>query len=132
VVRSAFCDQPGHGLAEVADLFFLLALAFAAHALGALAQQAAEGVGGFGQRGVVGAVHEVLRDDAALDVAVVAAADAQDGLVGAGVEFAGHFGVGGVELAQLGCRPRRWLRPRPACPGSSPRRRPWRAGLRRP
>jgi hypothetical protein len=37
-------------------------------------------------------VHEVLREHAALDVAVVAAADAQDGLVGAGVELAGHFG----------------------------------------
>jgi hypothetical protein len=81
-----------HGLAEVADLFFLLAFAFAAQHACAFAQQAAEGVGGFGQRGVVGAVHEVLRDDAALDVAVVAAADAQDGLVGAHVEFAGHFG----------------------------------------
>jgi hypothetical protein len=91
VVRSA-SDQPLHGLAEVADLFFLLALAFAAHDACAFAQQAAEGVGGFGQRGVVGAVNEVLRDDAALDVAVVVAADAQDGLVGAGVEFAGHFG----------------------------------------
>ena len=55
-------DQPVHGLAEVADFFFLLALAFAAHDAGALAQQAAEGVGGLGQRGVVGAVHEVLRD----------------------------------------------------------------------
>src|SRR3990167_1543498 len=82
-----FADQPLHGLAEVADFFFLLLFAFAAQGLGALAQQAAEGFSGFGQGGVVGAVHEVLRDDAALDVAVVAAADAQQGLVGAGVEL---------------------------------------------
>ncbi len=99
-----FLDEPGHGLAEVAHFLFALALAFAAQHPGAFAEQAAEGVGGFGQGGVIGAVHEVLRDDAALDVAVVAAADAQHGLVGAGVEFAGHFGghAGGGEFAQLG------------------------------
>jgi hypothetical protein len=112
-------DQPLHGLAEVADLFFLLALAFAAHHFGAFAEQAAEGVGGFGQGGVVGAVHKVLRDDAALDVAVVAAADAQNGLVGAHVELAGHFGrvpvvFSSCSLACSGGAPRR----RPRCPGS--------------
>jgi hypothetical protein len=48
-VALGFADQPAHGLAEVADLFFLLALAFAAHDAGAFVQQAAEGVGGFGQ-----------------------------------------------------------------------------------
>ncbi len=70
---------------------------------GAFAEQAAEGVGGFGQGGVVGACTSPACD-AALDVAVVAAADAQHGLVGAGVEFAGHFGghAGGSEFAQLG------------------------------
>jgi len=69
---SAWAIEPRHGFAEVAHLFFLLAFAFAAHHAGAFAQQAFEGVGGFGQGGVVGAVHEVLREHAAFYVAVVA------------------------------------------------------------
>jgi hypothetical protein len=69
-------QQPLHGDAEVADAFFFLALAFTAHDLGTVAQQAAEGVGGFGQGGVVGAVDEVLRQNTAFHIAVVAAADA--------------------------------------------------------
>ena len=36
-------------------------------------------------------MHEVLRDDAALDVAVMAAADAQNGLVSADIELASHL-----------------------------------------
>jgi hypothetical protein len=80
-----------------------MALAFAAHARARL-RRANRGrcLAAVGQRGVVGAVDEVLCDDAAFDVAVVAAADAQQGLVGAGVEFAGHFGwnAGAGEFAQ--------------------------------
>jgi hypothetical protein len=52
-------------------------LAFAARDLGAFAQQALKVWAAATSAGVVAAVHEVLRDDAALDVAVVAAADAQ-------------------------------------------------------
>jgi type I restriction enzyme R subunit len=85
--------QPGHRGAEVGDLLFLHLLAFAAAHDGIGAQQAQEGGAGAGQRGVVGAVQEVLADDAALDVAVVAAADAQQVLVGAGVEFGAHLGI---------------------------------------
>ena len=86
-------DEPGHGFAEIADLFFFGTLALATHDACAFAQQVFECVGRFGQRRVVGAVHKVLREHAALDVAMVAAADAQNRLVGAGVKFAGHFGI---------------------------------------
>ena len=54
-------NEPLHGLSEVADFFFLLLLALATRDLGAFAEQAAEGVCGFGQGGVVGAVHKIGR-----------------------------------------------------------------------
>ena len=70
---------------------------------------------------VVGAVHKVLRDDAALDVAVVAAADAQQGLVGAGVEFATTSAGAPVVSARAAwpAGPRRWLRRLARCRGEA-------------
>ena len=99
-----FTDEPMHGLAKVVGLFFFLSLAFTAHDFGAFTQQAAEGVGRFSQSAIVGTVHEILRDDAALDVAMMPAADAQQGLVGSHVKLSAHFGrnAGGVEFAQFG------------------------------
>jgi hypothetical protein len=49
-------------------------------------------------------VHEVLGDDAALDVAVVAAADAQQVLVGARVEFGRDLRVLDRGLQRAGAR----------------------------
>ena len=99
-----FADEPMHGLAEVVGLFFFLSLALTPHDFGAFTEQTAEGVGGFGQRAVVGTVHEVLRNDAALDVAVMPAADAKQWLVGADVKLCADFGrnASGVEFAQFG------------------------------
>ena len=48
-------------------------------------------------------MHKVLRQHAAFDIAVVAAADAQNRLVGAHVKLARHFGVGQLGL-QRGSR----------------------------
>ena len=95
-------NEPGHGFPEVVDFLFLLAFAFAARHFGALAQQALEGFGGFAQCGVVGTMNKVLGEYAALDVAVQAAADAQNRFVGARIKFACHFGIGQEGLQRGG------------------------------
>ena len=99
-----FGDQPAHGLAEVADLFGLGLFAFTACDLGAFGQQTGKAVRFGRQGGVVLAAHKVLREDGALDVAVVVAADAQDGVLGVWVEFRSHGSrhAGGGQFAQLG------------------------------
>src|SRR6185295_14901559 len=79
--------------AEVGHLLLLLLVALAALHDRLAREQALEGGAGLGERFVVGAVHKVGRDDAALDVAVVAAADAQHVLVGARVVLGGNLGV---------------------------------------
>ena len=50
------------------------------------------------------AAHELLGQDGALDIAVVMAADAQDGVLAVGVDLGRHIGrhAGGGQLAQLG------------------------------
>ncbi len=101
-------QQPFHRLAEIADFFLLLAFAFAAHHHRAVCQQTAERIGGIGQRRVIRTVGKVLGDDAAFGVAVVVAADAQQGLVGANVKLGVDFGryARGVEFPQLGLQQR--------------------------
>ena len=99
-------NQPGHRDAKVDHLLLLGALAFAAANDRAFAEQALEGLAGFAERSVIAAMHKVLRDHAALDVAVQPAADAQQVLVGAHIELRFHRGVDqrGLQLQCAGFR----------------------------
>ena len=84
-------NQPTHGNAKVADLFFFGFVALATQNARTLIEQTTEGLCGFSQCGVVCAVHKVLRDDATFNVSVVASADAQNRFVGAHIKFTRRF-----------------------------------------
>ncbi len=91
-------DQPAHGQAEIRNFFLLGPLTLTAHGTCTFGQQRFKSLSRLGQRRVVGAVNKILRDNAAFHIAVVAATDAQNRLVGTYVKFAGNDGVWQMRL----------------------------------
>ena len=131
-----FADEPVHGLAEVVGLFFFLTCSPSPRmTLAPSPSKPRKVLAASANAAVVGTMYEILRNDAALDVAVMPTADAQQWLVGANVKLSAHFSrnAGGVEFAQFGLQSGgAFSRVDLSYPGQGTRHQQWRAMLLRP